>query len=58
MKITKEEFDSLYSNNITKKNYDIIISKIDERFSEIIRKIIPNLNRKGWYDYGNCDYES
>ena len=57
MKITKEEFEKLYDENISKKEYDSIINKIDERFGEIVKHIAkkhPNM----WYDYGNCDYYS
>ena len=58
MKITKREFDSLYSDDITKKEYDRIIDKIDSRFSEIVLTLKPDLRKKGWYDYGNCSYDS
>ena len=58
MKITKEEFDSLYSDSITKKNYDAIVDKIDERFGEIVEILIPKMDARGWYDYGNCSYDS
>lgn len=51
-KITKAQFDLLCTDNITKKDYDAIISKIDIRFFEICRHIIPI---GFWYDYGNCD---
>jgi hypothetical protein len=57
MKITKKEFDSLYSDDITKKEYDRIINKIDNRFSEIMMTLLPNPT-KGWFDYGNCNYDS
>lgn len=57
MKITKEEFYKLYSEDITKKEYDTIISKIDIRFNEICVAIIPKRDRM-WFDYSNCDYGS
>ena len=57
MKITKEQFESLYSDKITKKEYDHIISLITDRFSEICKKIIKHHNDM-WFDYGNCDYYS
>ena len=47
-KITKAQFDLLCTDNITKKDYDAIISKIDIRFFEICRHIIPI---GFWYDY-------
>ena len=60
MKITKKEFDSLYTDTITKKEDDTIISKIDKRFADIIYHIIPSLKtaNRGWFDYGNCSYDS
>lgn len=57
MKITKEQFDKLYSKDVSKKEYDNIISKIDERFAEICNKILLK-NPRRWYDYANCDYNS
>ena len=39
MKILKEEFDSLYDENISKKEYERILSKIDQRFIEIVDEI-------------------
>ena len=56
-KITKTEFDSLYSDNITKKEYDRIIELINFRFSEICNKILKK-GARGWFDYANCGYES
>lgn len=55
--ITKEEFDSLYSDSITKKEYDAIIAKIDERFEEICEKFLHPIrgSNHAWYDYGNCN---
>jgi len=58
MKITKAEFDKLYSPDITKREYDEIVDRIDNRFFEIVKIMIPRMNRKGWLDYGNCDYDS
>ena len=34
-KITKKEFDKLYDDGITKKEYDEILAKIDNRFNYI-----------------------
>ena len=60
MKITKQEFDTLYSDDVTKKQYDAVIAKIDQRFGEIIITLMPNFhkNRQGWFDYDNCSYDS
>lgn len=58
LKITKELFDSLYSENITKKEYDRIINLIDNRFADIVLLLRPSLKNKGWFDYGNCSYDS
>lgn len=60
MKITKKEFDLLYSDDITKKKYDEIIGKIDKRFFEIVNVITRKKGQHApkWFDYGNCDYET
>jgi hypothetical protein len=52
--LTKEEFDLLYDENISKKLYDEIISKIDMRMYEIVKdiSIYPNIS-KFWVDYHN-----
>lgn len=55
--ITKKDFESLYDPKITLRKYYEIVSKIDERFSEIVLTIIPGVTKKGWFDYGNCGYE-
>jgi len=58
MKITKQEFDSLFNDNITKKEYDIIIEKINQRVDEICEKFLHETNRhmSCWYAYDNsCD---
>jgi len=62
MKIAKSEFDRLYSENITKAEYDNIIGKVNERFVEICQTIIPKkpgcfTNPIGWFAYGNCHFE-
>lgn len=58
MKITKEEFDKLYTDDITKKEFDRIIRKIDDRFGEIYLTLNPDIKKRGWFDYENCNYES
>lgn len=60
MKITKKEFDSLYTKTITKYNYDQIIQKINDRFSEILIDLYKQKSPKklGWYDYGNQTSET
>lgn len=55
-RISKERFDKLYDENITKKEYDSIIGDIDDRFVEIV-KLISSEKNKGWFDYGNCGYD-
>lgn len=61
-KIKKEEFDLLYSDEITKKEYDRILSKMDTRLSEIVKALHKNSkapkNPRWWFDYGNVDYRS
>lgn len=58
-KITKQQFDKLFDENISKKEYDHIIDLINERFSEICLKIIPKPRDRGfWFDYGNCNYDT
>jgi hypothetical protein len=56
MKIKKEEFDEIYNDNITKKRYNEIIEKIDKRFCEIVDFLIEKHDNRGWFDYGNCDF--
>jgi hypothetical protein len=56
--ITKKDFESLYDPKITLRKYNEVVSKIGERFSEIVLTIIPGVTKKGWFDYGNCGYES
>ncbi len=54
MKITKTEFNMLYDENITKKRYEEIILKINNRFNYICSKFIIKTNRhQSWYDYSN-----
>lgn len=55
--ITKQQFDSLFSFDITKKQYDAIIQQIDERFEEICEKFLRKTNSSAWYVYGNLSYK-
>ena len=43
--ITKEQFDSLFDDNITKKEYNRILGLIDERFAEICEKFLKKKNQ-------------
>jgi len=58
--IKKEEFDKLYDpENITKADYDRVISKIHERFNEICEIFLIQTGKAngrtiGWYDFANC----
>jgi len=55
--ITKKQFDLLYSDDVTKKEYDAIIRQIGERFDEICRKFIRKTNKsRAWYAYGNWEW--
>lgn len=54
--ITEKEFKSLFDDTITKKEYDEIIRKIDNRFSEICQELFCK-NNKSWYDYDTGGYE-
>lgn len=55
--ITKEDFDKLYSDDISKKEYDRIISLIEGRVQEIVRLIFPQIYKgRNWWDYSNCYY--
>ena len=56
--ITKDQFDKLYDDNISKKEYDFIIQEINKRFSEICKNILKIKPNYGWFDYGNCSYDS
>jgi hypothetical protein len=58
MKITELEFNKLYDENISKKEYDSLIGKIRNRINEILITLIPSLKKRGWWDYGNCDCDS
>lgn len=52
--ITKAQFDSLFDEDVTKKQYDEIIGLIDDRFNEICKIFLIKRNRqKAWYDYDN-----
>lgn len=59
MKITKEEFDSLFSIDITKRKYDEIIDRINSQAFEIFKEILTLQNRDYknfyWFDYDNFD---
>lgn len=50
-KITIEDFEKVKSDNITRKEYKDIISKIDDRFNYIIRNVMSK--RTSWWDYLN-----
>lgn len=54
-KITKEQFDSLASETITKKDYDAIISAINLRVYEIMRLCRSS---SGWTDYDTEDEDN
>ena len=54
MKITELEFKLLYDENITKKRYEEIILKINNRFNYICSKFVIKTSRhQSWFDYGN-----
>lgn len=55
MKISKEQFDKLYSDNVLKWEYDEIIESIDQRFREVVSLVNKKL---GWFVYGNYDDDS
>ena len=58
MKITKSDFDKLYDPDVSKREYDRIVELIDDRFYEIVKIINPVIETRGWFDYGNCSYDS
>ncbi len=49
-KLTKETYNSLWDDNITKAKYNAIINIIDSRFDYIMKTICTKLD---WYDYDN-----
>lgn len=52
--ITQEQFDKLDREDITKKEYDGVISLISSRVGEVWRGILKQQNRKlSWYDFDN-----
>jgi hypothetical protein len=57
MKITKEEFEALFSDSITKKQYDGIIRKINDRFDEICKKFFRHKGTDYWFDYDTVSYD-
>lgn len=56
-KLDKKEFDMLYDDNISKKQYDSIIDKIDRRFFYIGTVIVNKTRGPFSMDYGNYNYE-
>lgn len=54
--ITKQQFDSLYSPDIKKSEYDLIISEIDDYFAKIIR-LIKKPKTNEWFDFDNTPGE-
>ena len=54
MKITKEQFDKLYSDDISKKEYDKLIENIEDRVNKIWRQICKISKRKlEWWAFEN-----
>lgn len=49
-KLTKSEYLSLWGEKISKKEYDQILVKINERFQYIMKTICTKLS---WWDYDN-----
>jgi len=56
MSITKEDFNKLTPDSITKKEYDNIIETIDDSVDSIVHKIWKDYTGRGWWAYSNCDY--
>ena len=54
--ITKQEFDSLYNPDIKKFEYNLIISRIDNYFAEIIH-LIKKPKTNEWFDFDNTPGE-
>jgi len=61
-KITKEEFESLLSKDISQEQYSKIIAKIDIRVDEICKKFFKKMKQKKamkwWYDNGSWQREN
>jgi len=58
MKITKEEFDALFLDDISKKKYDDIINRIEERVDEVWKNILKLQGKKlNWYDYDTGSFD-
>lgn len=54
--LTQEEVLSLGSDDITKKNFDTIMEKIDARFSYVLGKAMSLMDRRvDWFDFENVD---
>jgi len=59
MKLTQESFNKIYSQDISKREYDEIIKEIDDRFGDVVMLVNPSIKKNGgWFVYGNCDYNS
>ncbi len=56
-KITKDQFDSLYSDTVTKKQYDDIIELINGRVNYIVEELAISKGRRFWWDFDNCQYD-
>ena len=54
--LTIEQFNLLYNENITKKEYDRIICLVNQRFVEICNHIYK-IGPSSWFDYDNGNYK-
>ena len=53
--ISREDYETLSSETVTKKNYDRIVAQIDERVDYGFNMAMLILDRRvGWYAYGNA----
>lgn len=56
--VSKEEFESLYTDTITHKNYDLIVNRIGHRVTEILTSLGIYRATGSWWDYDNCSYDA
>ncbi len=58
MKLTKKQFDRLYDESITKKEYDEIIRKVDNRLAEILERLFRfSKNKDSWWEYADDEFQ-
>jgi hypothetical protein len=55
-KIEKERFDKLYDENISRKEYNLILAEVEERVGELMEKVLI-WNDDTWWIYDNGSFD-